>query len=143
MCFHGIQQTLLRNPFMNTELHSDSVITYLLIYSMDQGPSLENDQFLVSQEFPRNLWNPKVHYRNYKCPPTVPNLSHLGPGHTTQSHFKIHLNIIFQPMTGFSMRLLFLMFPHRNALYTSPVPYSCYMQRIHNHSRFHHPNNIW
>ena len=68
---------------------------YLLTYSMEQSPSWEANQFAASQEIPRILWNPKVHYRIHKSPPTVPILSQLDPVHTPTSHFlKIHLNII-------------------------------------------------
>ena len=46
--------------------------TYLLTYSMVQIPSWEANWFAASQEIPRISRNPKVHYRVYKRPPTVP-----------------------------------------------------------------------
>ena len=70
-------------------------LTYLLTYSTEPSPSLEANRFSASQEIPRILWNPKVHYRIHKCPPLVPIMSQLDPVHTPTSHFlKIHLNII-------------------------------------------------
>jgi hypothetical protein len=36
-------------------------------YFMEQSPSWEANRFSDSQEIPRVLWNPKLHYRVYSC----------------------------------------------------------------------------
>ena len=98
---------------------------------MVQSPSWEANRFSGSQEI-LILWNPNVHYRMHKCPPTLSILSQLDPVHASTSHFlKIHL-IIIPPSTPGSLKYSF---PPAITLYTPLLPYTCYVPRP-SHSRF-------
>ena len=81
--------------FGRWKLRPAKKLTYLLTYSMVQSPSWEAHWFAASQEIPRILWNPKVHYRTHKRPPPVPILGQPSPVHIPTSHLlEIHPNII-------------------------------------------------
>jgi len=85
---------------------------------MGQSPSWEAKRFSASQEIPRILRNPKVHYHIHKCLPPVAILSQLDPVHAPTSHFlKIHFYIIFPSTPGSWMWILSIGFPDQNTVY--------------------------
>ena len=97
---------------------------------------------IPSQRFPRILWNPKVHYRIHKCPPTLPIMSQLDPVHTpTPNLLKIHCNIILTSTFRSPKWFLSLRFPQQYPVYTPfPPPHALYAPPIS--SRFYQPKNI-
>ena len=94
---------------------------------MEQSPSWEANWFAASQEIPRFLWNPKVHYHIHKRPPPVPILSQLDPVHTPTSHYlKIHPNIIHPSTPGSPQWSLSLRIPHpKPCIRLSPISATC------------------
>jgi len=85
---------------------------------MEKIPFWEANRFSASQEIPRILWNPKVHYRIHKCPPPVPILNQIDPAHTTHIPFPEDLSYYYPPIYSWSLSLRF---PHRN-LYMPLLP---------------------
>ena len=95
---------------------------------MQHSPSWEVNRFAASQEIPRILWNPNVHYRIHICPSPVLIVSQIDPVHTHTSHFlKIRLNIILPSTSRSPQWSLFPGFPTK-PLHTplpSPIRATC------------------
>ena len=100
---------------------------YLLTYSIKQIPSSKANQLSASQETPRILYNPKVHYHIYKSPSHVPILSRINPVHATSHFLKIHFNIILSSKLGLSSCFFPSSFPTKTlyAHFLSPVCSTC------------------
>jgi hypothetical protein len=101
------------------------LLTHSLTHSTQHSPSWEANRFAASQEIPRILCNPNVHYRIYKCPPPVSILSQLNPVHTTKSYFlKVYQNIMFLSTPGSPQWSLSLRFHHQIPVQVFPFPKS-------------------
>ena len=74
-----------------------SSLTSLLTHSKEKRPSWEANRSSTSQEIPRILWNPKVHYRITGAPYREPDRSSPCP---TSYFSKIRFNIILQLRQG-------------------------------------------
>ena len=106
---------------------------------MVQSPSWEANCFAASQEIPRILWNPKVHYRTHKRPPHVPILGQPNPVHIPTSHLmEIHPNIIHPSTPRYPLWSLSLQFPHQDPIHTPLLTHTRHTLSPSHSSRFYH-----
>ena len=78
----------------NLSVATDKTFLCLLTSSMEQSPSWKTNRFSTSQEIPRILWNPEVHYRTHKCPPHVPSLSWACSIQCIPSHLTSWISVL-------------------------------------------------
>ncbi|PNF32801.1 hypothetical protein B7P43_G04470 [Cryptotermes secundus] len=76
----------------------------------------------ATQEFPKILWNPKVHYCIHRSPPLAPIPSQINPVYATPSYLsKINFNIILS-LTSRSSSTYFLPAFSTKTLYAFVIP---------------------
>ena len=110
---------------------------------MEQSHFPESNKFWASQEFPRILWNPKVHCRIHNSPPRVTVLRQINPLYAAHSTSRRSIFVL-----SFHLRLGLASdsFPQVSApkpyLHLSPASHLLHAPytRI---SVFNHPKNIW
>jgi hypothetical protein len=107
------------------------------------SPSWEADSHSASQEIPRLLWNPKLHYRVHKCPPLIHILSQMNPFCRCPPYFlKINSNIIFRSFPG-SCEWSFPIRLSENLVRISHLSHACHVPCPSHLPWLRHPNNIW
>jgi len=106
----------------------------LLTNSIQQSHSWEANRSSATQEIPRILRNPKVHYRIHNSPPPVPMVSQSNPVHGSQYRC---LNILSSPLRPCFPSGLF---PSGLPTKTLYVPLTCHMPRPFHYSWFNHLN---
>ena len=117
--------------------------TYSLTHSTVQSSSWAANWYAASQEIPRILRNPKVHYRTHKRPPPFSILGQPNPVHMPTSHLlEIHRNIIHPSTPRSPQWSLSLRFPHQDPIHCPHLPHTRHMPSPSHSSWFYHPHDI-
>jgi len=118
-------------------------LTFLLSYSMEQNHSGQANQLSTSQEIPRILWKPKVHYRTYSIPPPLHILNHINPAHAPHPiSWRTILILSSHLLWDLASDLFPPDFPTKTLYTPRCSPYMLHAPLI-SFFWFDYPNNIW
>jgi len=90
---------------------------------MQQRATVEANGSSDSQEVPRTVWNPNVHYRGHKTVPIVPIPNNTNQVHTLPPYFlKALFNIILASTHRSFKWSLSFRFPNQKSVWNSLLP---------------------
>ena len=111
---------------------------------MEQSPSWETNRFSASQGIPRILWNPKVHYRFYRCRYMSQSWARSiqsMPTHPTSWIYILKLS--FNLRLGLPSGLFPSGFPTKTLYKPHLFPIRATLPHPSHSSLFGHTNNFW
>ena len=108
---------------------------------MEKSPSWAANISSDRHATPCVLWNPKIHYRIHKSPPSHCILNQLNPVHFHHPTSWISILILPSLLTPESSKwYISLTFPHQTPVYTFSLLHMCYIPRPSHSSPFDHLN---
>jgi hypothetical protein len=116
--FVGVLTYLLTKLLTYLLTHS---LTHSLTPSTEQSPSWEASRFLASQEIPRVLFNPMVHYRIHNCMPHPTSWRSILI-HVLSSHLRLGLPSGLFP-SGFHTKTIYTSLSSPSALHAPPISF--------------------
>ena len=110
---------------------------------MQQSPSWSANRFSTSQEIPRILRNPKIHYSIHKSSPPVSILSQFDPVHDSIAHPVDPFSYYTPIYTCFFQVASFPQISAPKARMHLFLPHTCYFAHLSQSSWFYRSNHIW
>jgi hypothetical protein len=123
-CWRNQEDSVSSCPTGAEKLYHLTALSCRFHSPMELSPSWDAANCAATQELPRILLNPKVHYRVQKGPPLVHILSQINLIHTIPSYLsKINFNIIHLPTSWSSQWFPSFRLSHQYTVSIPPPPF--------------------